>query len=83
MPSKSDHRNVKPGGLTERVLGASRVKIVPFADMDHGWTTRGEISDTEIYMNIVKAMNLALRHFDKHLKKQRTTKEFKLADLVV
>ena len=67
MPSATDHINVKPGGLGEKVLG-DRLNIVEFPDMAHGWTIRGDISKEEVKRDVAKAIQLAVEHFEKYVK---------------
>lgn len=81
MPSAQDHDNVKPGGMGEAVLG-SRLTIVEFPDMKHGWTTRGDISVGEVKRDVGKAIKRAVEHFETHLTlsedKMRTKLAYKL-----
>ncbi len=67
MPAGSDHANVKPDGLGENVL-KERLQIVEFPEMRHGWTTRGDLSSAAVERDVKKAIDLAIKHFDKHLK---------------
>jgi dienelactone hydrolase len=66
MPSGSDDANVKLGGLAEEVLG-DNLTIVEFNDMQHGWTTRGNLTDPTIDRDVHKAIKLAVEFFNKHL----------------
>jgi len=66
MPSGSDSPNVKLGGLAENVLG-DKLTIVEFNEMQHGWTSRGNISDPLTDRDVHKALQLAVEFFNKHL----------------
>ena len=78
LPSAQDHKNVRPGGIGETVLG-SRLKIVEFPDMKHGWTTRGDISGEEVKRDVGKAIKRAVEHFETHLTLTEEKMETKLA----
>lgn len=49
MPAKEDPEDVKPGGVGERVL-KDGLSIVPFPEMNHGWTVRGDIKDQKVLL---------------------------------
>jgi len=66
MPSGSDSANVKLGGLAEKVLG-DKLTIVEFNDMQHGWTSRGNMTDPKIDRDVHKAIKLAVDFFNQHL----------------
>jgi dienelactone hydrolase len=67
LPAGDDTASVKPGGLSEKVLGKD-LTIVEFADMKHGWTTGGDLSDTKVEAEVKRAMVEAANFFEKHLK---------------
>lgn len=66
MSARTDSPNVKPGGLAEKVLG-ERVSLIEFNEMEHGWTTRGNISIPAVARDLLKAMQTAIAFFDAHL----------------
>jgi len=63
LTSMTDSENVKPGGLTQQVLGDDLVTIVDFPEMNHGWTIRGDIEDPKVARDVNKAVKLALDFF--------------------
>lgn len=66
MSAKTDSPNVKPGGLAEQVLG-ERVTLLEFPEMDHGWTTRGNLSIPAVARDVTKAVETAIAFFNTHL----------------
>jgi len=60
MPSRTDSENVKVGGLAEQTL-VDKVTIIEFPEMDHGWTTRGNLSipavDRDVHLALSEAIN--------------------------
>ncbi len=48
MPAGDDPPDVNPGGIGEKVLG-DKLSIVQFKEMNHGWTTKGDISDEKVF----------------------------------
>jgi len=66
MSAGNDNANVKTGGLGSEVLG-SKLEIVEFPDMVHGWTTRGDMSDGKVDRDVKKAFQTALDFFKKHV----------------
>jgi len=66
MPSRSDSSSVKIGGLAESILG-EELKIIEFPAMDHGWTTRGNLSIPSVDRDVHKAIEEAIKFFNKHL----------------
>ena len=66
MPAGSDPDSVKTGGLASNIL-KKRAKVVEFPDMNHGWTTRGDLSQPDVERDVNKAMSEATKFFDKHL----------------
>ena len=67
MPADGDHENTYPGGLGKKVLGDG-LGIIPFPDMKHGWTTRGDMTDPTVDRDVQKALNFALTFFGKYVK---------------
>ena len=65
--------------MGEAVLG-SRLTIVEFPDMKHGWTTRGDISEDVVKNDVGKAIKLAVEHFEKYLTEGEESMETKLAN---
>jgi len=66
MPSRTDSPNVRPGGLSEQILGEN-LEILEFPHMNHGWTTRGKLADQRVDRDVKKAVNKALQFFKNHL----------------
>ena len=66
MPSAQDHKNVRLGGIDEAVL-RSRLAIVEFPDMKHGWIIWGDISKEEIKNDVGKAIKYAVEHFETNI----------------
>jgi len=66
MPSRTDSPNVKPGGLAQKIL-CDNLKIREFNEMDHGWTTRGDLSDPKIDRDVHAAIDEALAFFKQNL----------------
>ena len=67
MPANGDHPNTFDGGLGKKILGDA-LEIVPFPDMQHGWSVRGDLSDPKVTRDVEKCFNLALTFFGKYLK---------------
>ncbi len=67
MPANGDHANTFPDGLGKKVLGDG-LEIVPFPDMQHGWSVRGDMKDPKVERDVKKAFNMALTFFGKYLK---------------
>jgi len=65
MPSKSDSESVKLGGLAEKTL--KEVRIREFNEMEHGWTTRGNLSDPAVDRDVHAALGEAINFFNKHI----------------
>ena len=66
MPAGGDAESCKAGGLGEEVLG-SKLKIVEFGEMQHGWTVRGDMGDPVIKRDVNKAIKETLDFFAVHL----------------
>lgn len=67
LTAGNDHENCQPGGLVEKVLG-DKVTIVPFPEMKHGWTVRGDMNDAAVHRDVIKAVTLMTEFFLKHVK---------------
>jgi len=67
MPARTDSVNVKPGGLSENILG-DNLEIIEFPDMNHGWTTRGKLEDEKVNRDVKKAVKNAIQFFKTNLK---------------
>jgi len=67
MPAGADADSCKLGGLGEQVLG-SKLSVLEFSTMQHGWTVRGDMSNPAIKENVNKAITETLEFFSKHLK---------------
>ena len=66
MPAGHDHKNVKIGGLDQRVLGKD-CEIVEFPDMVHGWSVRGDCTQPDVDRDVKKAFEEAICFLKKHL----------------
>ena len=66
MPAQGDHPNLWPDGLGKKVMG-DQLSIVPFPDMQHGWTIRGGLDDPKVQRDVEKAFNLSLTFFNRYL----------------
>jgi len=66
MPAGEDDPATKNGGLGEKIL-ASRLQILEFPTMRHGWTVRGDLSDENVEKDVKKAIEEALSFFNKNL----------------
>lgn len=67
MPAGGDAESCKTGGLAEKVLG-DKLSIVEFPEMQHGWTTRGDVAaNPSVERDVRKAVLLAIQFFDKHV----------------
>jgi len=66
MPSRTDSLNVKPGGLAEKILG-NRLQILEFPEMNHGWTTRGNLDDPKVERDVKKAVVEAITFFKNNI----------------
>jgi len=66
MPAGNDGDEVKAGGLGEQVLG-SKLEIVEFPEMSHGWLPRGDMSKPEVARDVKKTMENLLAFFAKNL----------------
>jgi len=52
--------------LLFQILG-DKAKFVEFKDMQHGWTTRGDITKPDVDASVRKAMAEAAQFFETHL----------------
>ena len=66
MPAQGDHPNLWPEGLGKKVMG-DQLSIVPFPEMQHGWTIRGSLDDPKVQRDVEKAFNLSLAFFKQYL----------------
>ena len=66
LPASNDSDTCKPNGLASTVLNG-RVTIVPFDNMTHGWTTRGDVTQPNVEDDVKKAFDLAVRFFKEHV----------------
>ncbi len=57
MPAGGDHPDTFADGNDKKVLNDA-LKIVPFPDMVHGWTVRGDMSIPEVKRDVEKCYNL-------------------------
>lgn len=70
LPAGNDDDNIKPGGAVVETLasrpapvgGASKSHL--FADMKHGWTTRGDLSDAAIKRDVDLAIKMTMDFLD-------------------
>jgi len=68
FPAGSDHENVKTGGLAQKILGEDSCKIIDFPEMEHGWTTRGDLSDAKVKAEVERAVTEAIKFFEENVK---------------
>ena len=61
-----DHANTKIGGLAKKVL-TDGLEVIECPDMNHGWTTKGDLSRPEVERDIKKASNFTVAFFGKYL----------------
>jgi len=66
MPAQNDHENTKNGGLAKKVL-TDGLEIIEFPDMNHGWSTKGDLSRPEVERDVKKTFNFVLTFFGKYL----------------
>ena len=66
LPANQDSPTTKLGGLGKQVLGDS-LEVVEFPDMEHGWSIRGDLSQSNVERDVKKAFNLTLEFFQKYL----------------
>eukprot|EP00906_Rhabdomonas_costata_P030822 RCo043594 len=64
MAAGNDPDNVKPGGDLQKIVGAmpglEKSKFLDFAEMDHGWTIRGDVSDPKVKRDVDAALGAAV-----------------------
>lgn len=65
----NDPDNVKEGGDVQKILQANGVvcETHHFADMNHGWVPRGDVSDDAVKAGVEKAMTNMITFFNTHL----------------
>jgi len=66
MPAIGDAPSCYPGGLGEQVLG-DKLEIIPFKEMKHGWTVRGDMTDPAVEKDVKKAIKDTLGFLQKNL----------------
>jgi len=66
MPANGDAPSCYPGGLGEQILG-DKLEIVPFKDMQHGWTVRGDMTDPAVARDVKKAIQDTLEFLQKNM----------------
>ena len=69
LPSKQEAPSLQPGGLLEQSLKKKGVECttVAFADMQHGWVTRGDMADPNCARDVPRAIELTADFLHKHL----------------
>jgi dienelactone hydrolase len=65
LASNDDPKLKKDGELGSIVVGAGG-EVVEFADMTHGWMSRGDIGDEAVKRDVLKGFDLALPFLKKH-----------------
>ncbi|KAA8494789.1 Carboxymethylenebutenolidase-like [Porphyridium purpureum] len=62
VPAGNDPESTKPGGvLTSAMISANaKSKSIPFEDMSHGWTVRGDVSDKAVEQGVKGAVEAVL-----------------------
>uniref|UniRef100_A0A2P2I639 Protein AIM2-like n=1 Tax=Hirondellea gigas TaxID=1518452 RepID=A0A2P2I639_9CRUS len=67
----NDPDNVKPGGDVVKALKAlpfgNSIIAKEFAEMKHGWVTRGDVENEAIARDVRVAMEMAIDYFSSHL----------------
>jgi len=58
--------SLKAGGVSGKVLG-DKLTVVEFPDMEHGWTTRGDLANPLVARDVLEAKKLVLEFFGKYL----------------
>lgn len=66
MAAGGDSPNVKKGGLADQVLG-EKAEFELFAEMKHGWTTRGDETKEAVLRDVKKAVTLAIEFLNEHM----------------
>ena len=66
MPANGDHPNTLPDGLGKQIL-VDALEVIPFMDMKHGWSVRGDLEDPIVRRDVERCFNLALSTFGKYL----------------
>jgi len=66
MAAGNDSPDVKKGGLADAILG-EQAEFELFAEMAHGWSTRGDMAVQAVERDVKKAINMALQFFNKHM----------------
>mmetsp|Transcript_28803 Transcript_28803/g.72480 ORF Transcript_28803/g.72480 Transcript_28803/m.72480 type:complete len:257 (-) Transcript_28803:16-786(-) len=67
LPAANDPDFVKEGGGVVAALQHADSRAATFADMQHGWVNRGDVSKEEVARDVRKALEMASDYFKKHL----------------
>merc|ERR1712179_16702 len=74
LTAGEDSENEKPGGLASRVWNVTPIgpqcEIREFPDMEHGWTTRGDIRQPAVENCARAAFNSLKGFFDNHIRER-------------
>mmetsp|Transcript_46181 Transcript_46181/g.76951 ORF Transcript_46181/g.76951 Transcript_46181/m.76951 type:complete len:261 (-) Transcript_46181:112-894(-) len=68
MPAGNDPDTLLPGGSVVKAVEASgqEVRSVHFADMQHGWIPRGDLSKENVARDVTAGMELIIEFLKKH-----------------
>lgn len=71
LPAAGDPDNTKPGGEMNKLFDTkpfgAQCYYQEFAEMEHGWVPRGDVSDEKVARDVKAAMVLAKDYFKTHL----------------
>jgi dienelactone hydrolase len=67
MPAGDDPDNVKEGGEIAEIIVGKGGATEAFAEMTHGWVSRGDMSDAAVKSGVESALGKAIVHFKVHL----------------
>ena len=65
MPGSNDPASVRSGGVLDKQL--DNVEFLPFDDVVHGWTNRGDVNDAVVSKRVVEAFDAVEAFFEKNL----------------
>lgn len=68
MPAGGDPKTLKPGGEIATLMESKGGETHAFPDMEHGWMSRGDLTDPKVARDCQAAMDHGLQFFIKHLK---------------
>lgn len=70
MPAGNDPPTYLPEGEIYEIVKANSPasQSVPFPEMNHGWSSRGDMAKEAVRRDVQKAMDLTIEYFTAHLK---------------